>query len=210
VSRRPLLVGLAGVLALAGIAVAVRWAPPRPRRRPPAPSAPARVVFLGDSITSGHRLAPALAYPARLEAALGIDAVNAGVSGDTTERALARLDGDVRALRPRIVVVALGLNDTFGQVPLERTMANLDAITRRLREDGAAVVLVHMPLPGSGLDPYRAPLRALARREGATLVEDFLDGVVPPLSYDGIHPDERGQARLADRLRPVLAGLLAR
>jgi lysophospholipase L1-like esterase len=44
----------------------------------------------------------------------------------------------------------------------------------------------------------------IARAEDATLVEDFLRGVVPGHTYDGLHPDEAGQAVLAERLAPVI------
>src|ERR1700755_2964852 len=74
-----------------------------------------RIVALGDSLTSGRGISKADAYPAvlqrRLEkAAYNYQVINAGVSGDTTARALRRyreaLDGEVR-----ILIVALGAND---------------------------------------------------------------------------------------------------
>jgi acyl-CoA thioesterase-1 len=198
------LVGVAGVVALA-----LLWpgAGPEPG---PAPPGEGPVVFLGDSITSGHRLPPEAAFPHRVGVALGVPVVNAGVSGDTTDQGLARLDRAVLAHRPRLVVVELGVNDAFRRVPAERTVANLRTITRRIRAGGAAVVLVHISLPSMLGDGYRGALREIARAEAAVLVEDFLDGVVPGLSYDGLHPDEQGQARLADRLLPVVRGALAR
>jgi lysophospholipase L1-like esterase len=72
------------------------------------------------------------------------------------------------------------------------------------------VVLLHIRLPGLAGDGYRRPLREIARGEGAILVEDFLDGVVPDRTYDGLHPDEEGQAILAERLLPVLRQALGR
>jgi hypothetical protein len=51
--------------------------------------------------------------------------------------------------------------------------------------------------------PYRSGPREIARTEGATLVEDSLEGVVPARTYDGLHPNEQGQAILAERLVPV-------
>jgi lysophospholipase L1-like esterase len=63
---------------------------------------------------------------------------------------------------------------------------------------------VHISVPTMPDDGHRRHLREIAREEGATLVEDFLDGVVPSHSYDGLHPDEEGQAMLAKRLLPVL------
>lgn len=69
---------------------------------------------------------------------------------------------------------------------------------------GAGVILVHMSVPTMPGDGHRRYLREIAHKEGAKLVEDFLDGVVPGHSYDGLHPDEEGQAMLAQRLLPVL------
>jgi acyl-CoA thioesterase-1 len=207
--RRGVLFLLVAVLLIGG-----GWALwPRAARRSPGAGAPpvgSTVVFLGDSITSGHRLPAEAAFPHRLGQALGIPVVNAGISGDTTEGGLSRLDRDVLAHRPRVVVVELGVNDVFGRWPRERTVANLRTITQRLRAQGAGVILVHITLPGVPGDGHRRHLREIARAEGATLVEDFLDGVVPGHSYDGLHPDEQGQAMLAERLLPVLREALDR
>lgn len=198
-------------MVLLGGAVWVLW--PRAVHRPPGSGAPSlgpTVVFLGDSITSGHRLSVDVAFPHRLGQALGIPVVNAGISGDTTEGGLSRLERDVLAHHPRLVVVELGVNDVFGRWPRERTVANLRTITQRIRAQGAGVILVHITLPGVPGDGHRRDLREIARAEGAILVEDFLDGVVPSRTYDGLHPDEQGHAILAERLLPVLREALSR
>jgi len=196
------------LLLAAALAVGVGWAL-WPRSTPPpsqtsAPPGSPVVVFLGDSITSGHRLPAAVAFPHLLGQALGIPVVNAGISGDTTEGGLSRLERDVLAHHPRVVVVELGINDVFGRWPRERTVANLRTITQRSRAIGARVILVHITVPTMPGDGQRKHLREIAREEGATLVEDFFDGVVPQHSYDGLHPDEKGQAMLAERLLPAL------
>ena len=54
-----------------------------------------RLVALGDSLTAGYGLPPGKAFPDRLEAALrakgwDVKVINAGVSGDTAEDALAQ------------------------------------------------------------------------------------------------------------------------
>lgn len=208
-SRRSALLLLVVVLLIG--AVWVLW--PRGMHRSPGSGAPPvgpTVVFLGDSITSGHRLSVDVAFPHRLGQALGIPVVNAGISGDTTEGGLSRLERDVLAHHPRLVVVELGVNDVFGRWPRERTVANLRTITQRIRAQGAAVILVHITLPGVPGDGHRRHLREIARAEGAILVEDFLDEVVPGRTYDGLHPDEQGHAILAERLLPVLRKALGR
>jgi len=205
--RRPGLLLLAAALVIGGV-----WALwPRPAPRAPLtaarPGSPV-VVFLGDSITSGHRLPADVAFPSRLGQALGIPVINAGISGDTTEGGLSRLDRDVLAHHPQVVVVELGVNDVFAGWPRERTVANLRTTVQRIRATGARVILLHISLPTMPGDGHRQQLRETAQDGGATLVEDFLDGVVPQYSYDGLHPDEKGQAMLADRLLPVLRQVL--
>jgi acyl-CoA thioesterase I len=169
------------------------------------------VVFLGDSITAGDRVPPAVTFPSRLAATLGRPVRNAGISGDTTWDALARLPADVLDHRPAVVVVELGVNDAVDyHRPPDETLQNLRRIVRRLRRHGARVVLVYTPFADFAHEAYRVGLRRIAERESARLVEDFYDGIVPALTVDGIHPSPEGHALLAARLEPVLRGLLGR
>jgi acyl-CoA thioesterase-1 len=208
-SRRGVALLVAGVLLL--VLVWALWPTRGPGPVPAgAPAAAPTVVFLGDSITHGHRLPRNAAFPYRVGQALGVNAVNAGISGDTTDGGLRRIDRDVLAHRPRLVVVGLGVNDAFGGRPAEAVAQNLRVITQRIRAEGAQVVLLHMAVPGVAGDGYRDDLREIARTEGATLVEDFLEGVVPAHTYDRLHPDEAGQAMLAERLLPTLRRALGR
>jgi acyl-CoA thioesterase-1 len=178
---------------------------------PPVDPSRRGVVFLGDSITSGDGVAPDVTFPHRLGVALGVPVWNAGVSGDTTAGALRRLDADVLAHRPRVVVVELGVNDEVDHHrPAKETLATLRRIARRLRKSGAAVVLVYTPFGDFDRDVYREGFREIARRERARLVENFYDGVVPALTVDGIHPTVDGHALLARRLEPILRDLLGR
>jgi acyl-CoA thioesterase-1 len=147
--------------------LAARW----PRLRPLLPAAaiaaawPAcavgegpLVAFIGDSLTSGWRLPEEEAYPALVARALAargrrIRVVNAGVSGDTAAQGLARLPA-VLALRPDVLVVALGVNDGLGAGPLEEAEAALGRIVLEARARGARVLLVGIRL-GVGPDAPR-------------------------------------------------------
>src|SRR5947208_3932205 len=79
------------------------------------------VLALGDSLTAGLGLPADQAFPAKLQVALkakGLDVsiLNAGVSGDTAEDGLARIDW---ALTPGVsaVIVELGANDALRGLP---------------------------------------------------------------------------------------------
>lgn len=76
-----------------------------------------RVVCIGDSLTFGMHLAEQNSYPSQLYDKLqnrpgnSIDVRNAGISGHTSIQVLERLDRDVIAFCPDIVVVWIGTND---------------------------------------------------------------------------------------------------
>ncbi len=88
-----------------------------------APSAPGlaapllrdgdRVVFFGDSITVAHTFSRAVEeYVLTRDADKHISFINAGVGGHTASDGLARLEVDVLAHHPTVVVVNFGMNDS--------------------------------------------------------------------------------------------------
>ena len=189
----------------------------------PLPTQPAdvpRVVFLGDSLSAGKGLAEADAFPAVAEELLGesgvvIDAVNAGVSGDTSAGGLARLDW-VLGQQVDVLVVELGGNDALRGQSLENTEANLRQIVRRSREAGARVLLLGMDIPTNYGPDYATAFAEMyvrvADEEGVTLVPGFVRqvGMDPELMQpDGLHPNVAGHRRLAQSLVPYLTDILA-
>ncbi len=186
-----------------------------PTRTTPA----VRIVVLGDSLAAGLGLAEAEAFPAVVESLLrgdgfDVEIVNAGVSGDTTAGGLSRIDWVLQ--RPaEILVVELGGNDALRGQPLANTEKNLREIVRRGRGSGAEVVLLGMDVPtnyGPGYAGAFAELyERVAEEEGAVLVPGFVRdlGADPTLLQpDGLHPTAEGQRRLAQRLLPMLTGVL--
>src|SRR5207248_3851927 len=95
----------------------------------------ANLIAFGDSLTAGYGANPGEDYPTRLSALIGEPVINAGVSGDTTGSALARLNADVLARDPRVVIVGLGGYDVLGGVPIARTEPHLRELVPR--DEGA-------------------------------------------------------------------------
>jgi lysophospholipase L1-like esterase len=58
--------------------------------------------------------------------------------------------------------------------------------------------------------PDDSDYEALAARTGSALIPDILDGMLGrrELMADAIHPNDRGYELMADRIEPVLRGLL--
>jgi acyl-CoA thioesterase-1 len=178
-----------------------------------------RIVALGDSLTSGRGIGTADAYPAVLQDRLEDDGynyqvINAGVSGDTSARALRRyrdaLDGDVKVL-----IVALGANDGLRGVPVGELKSNLSEIIEDAQRRAIAVVLVGMDaLPMHGWDYSVAFHRAyeeLARRYRIPLVPSLLMKIMGDASLmqrDRAHPNQAGARAIAELIWPHLQPLL--
>jgi acyl-CoA thioesterase-1 len=169
------------------------------------------IVALGDSITAGYGAAAGEDYPSRLSVLIGETVVNAGVSGDTTEAALARVDQDVMAHDPRIVIVGFGGNDFLHGVDGTSTEAQLRTIVRKIESGGAMVVLIGFRFP-SITTSYEKMYARVAHDEGCLLVPDILRGILndPALKSDEIHPNARGYQLVAERIAGPVRKLMAK
>jgi acyl-CoA thioesterase-1 len=179
-----------------------------------------RIVCLGDSLTSGHGIGSAVAYPALLHqrvrrAGFPYEVVNAGVSRDTSAQARARLDraldGDVRVL-----ILALGANDGLRGVPVAQLTDNLSHIIETAQTRGIVVLLCGMEaLPIHGW-AYTAAFHqayvALAARFQVPLVPFILLNVIGDprlMQADRAHPNAEGAKAIADVIWPYLERILA-
>ncbi|NSW54660.1 MAG: hypothetical protein HPY44_01485 [Armatimonadetes bacterium] len=112
------------------------------------------IVAFGDSVTFGAHMQPGDPYPEQLQRLLcdrygegTCRVINAGVGGNTTGAGLARLERDVLAHRPDIVLINFGLNDSVKTgpdvytVPLGTYRANLIEMVRRVRQAGSTPIL---------------------------------------------------------------------
>lgn len=169
---------------------------------------PPVVTLFGDSIAAGYGLAPDDGLATRLRealAALGLQAEvrNAGVPGDTSAGGRGRLDGAVRR-DTAVCVVEFGGNDRRLGFPASITAENLDAIVKRLKARGVAVILV-----GIGDAERQAVQRQVAEGNGVLFDPDSFAAVGPALRQpDGIHPNAAGEKLLAAGLAPLVAGAL--
>jgi acyl-CoA thioesterase-1 len=191
---------------------------------PPAVSGP-KVAFLGDSISAGLHLPGDQAFPAVLQRTLAargkpFELMNAGVSGDTSAGGLRRVDWILKQ-QPALVVVELGANDGMRGQPVAEVEQNLRAIIARIRERGAAVLLLGMRIPPSYgqsyVEAFDAIYPRIAKELDIAFVPFFMQDVAtdPKLNLpDGIHPTKDGHERLAERvagpLEQVLTGLAPR
>ncbi|MGK2859098.1 MAG: arylesterase, partial [Thermoanaerobaculia bacterium] len=169
------------------------------------------VIAFGDSLTAGYGVSSGEDYPSKLSARSGVAILNAGVSGDTTEAALARIDDDVLSKGPRIVIVGLGGNDFLRGVPIAATEANLRTIAQKIQSAGGMVVLLGFTFPSLSAN-YGKMYERVAEEEGCLHIPELLEGIMsnPSLKSDEIHPNAPGYALMAERVEGPLRELISR
>jgi lysophospholipase L1-like esterase len=194
---------------------------------------PVRFVALGDSLTEGvgdpvgdgwrgwaALLAGGLSGKTAGES---VEFTNLAVSGAQTRDVLERQLPVGLALRPDIVSVVIGVNDTLRcTFDIHAVAARLDTVYRSFTEQGAVLLTACLPDPGAMLGLPGALARPLARRQCAinTVVHALSDryGAVhlhasegawltdrAMWSADRLHPGERGHRQLAVRFHALLA-----
>jgi len=192
-----------------------------------------RILFTGDSITdcnrnldktqplgtTGYVLFAASRILAQV-ASPRLTIYNRGISGNRVRDLLGRFDADLLALKPTVVSILIGVNDTWrtfdanDPTTTEAYEADYRTILTRIRDElGARVVLLepfvlHVPPDRAkwrvDLNPRIDVVRKLALEFGTELIP--LDGLfaqaatqAPPAFWaeDGVHPTMAGHQLIA-------------
>lgn len=177
------------------------------------------VVCFGDSMTSVGIFG---GYPRDLQKLISLPVVNAGIGGISARQTAENHLSELTRLNPQLVVIELGGHDFLRGHSRAATKAHLKTIIDSVRRIGAEVVLLEIPRAYVS-DPYWGLEREVARQEDVELVSDtvmrriFLRSTTfPPGSWlgepyltdeSGIHPNQRGNQLLAERVAVALERL---
>jgi len=187
---------------------------------------PLTIVALGSSSTEGAGASsPEASYPNQLQTLLrgklpGVElrVINAGKSGETSQEMLARMESDVLAHDPDLVIWQAGGNEVLlGRDPAA-FLALMRQGLRRLRQAGIEVVLMDNQRSPRLLDApasarFDAAIQTLAQEERvplfarSRLMRGWQEAGLPPgevLAADGLHHNDRGYACLAEALAAAL------
>lgn len=194
-----------------------------------------RIVFLGDSITAGGTgktgfIGVIRSHLADKKPDLKVELIGAGISGNKVPDLQKRLDRDVLAKKPSVVVIYIGINDVWhfdtnpkvGGTKKEDFEAGLKEIAGKIKGAGARVVLCTPSVigekPGGAnkldgeLDKYADISRKLAKDEKLTLCDlrqAFVDHLEKNneakkgsgiLTTDGVHLNEAGNRLVAQTM----------
>lgn len=177
------------------------------------------IVAFGDSLTAGYGVENGFSYPDFLQKELDragrkYRVVNAGISGETTAGALARI-ATVTQLKPAIVILEFGGNDGLRGLPLSSTRANLDQMIVSLRKAGAKILIAGITLPPNYgpeyIQRFESVYKDLAAKYKLPLIPFLLQGAigVPGMMQgDGIHATRQGNEVVAKLVMRYLKPLL--
>lgn len=177
------------------------------------------IMFFGDSLTAGYGLADAKheSMPGLIQQkidaeGLNYHVINGGLSGDTTNGGLTRLDYWLN--RPiDVFVLELGINDMIRRVPMVKIAYNLEAIIIKVKAKYPAVklALMGMQLPGMPANEFNDLYQLLADKYDMAFLPSYLDGVAGQMNLnlrDGLHPSAAGYRVIAERVWKVVRPLL--
>lgn len=167
------------------------------------------VLALGDSLTAGYGAASGADYPSQLATLTGWKIINGGVSGDTSEQALARLP-ELLKHEPKLVIVSIGGNDFLRKRPESETRANISKIIQMIQNQKIPVVLVAIPHFTVGALVGRVsehPLyEDLAKQHNVPLLQGVWADVLgdKDLKSDQIHGNAQGYRYFAEEMADFL------
>jgi acyl-CoA thioesterase-1 len=200
---------------------------------PPEETGP--MVCFGDSLTEGYGASsPSVvdktkSYPTKKKKKVKINIINAGISGDTASGGLKRVDEDVLAKNPQMLIILLGANDFLHLRPASETKKDLQAIINKIKNGSRKIYLASFigdaAWEASYIETFPAIVTSIAtalladyKKMYAELCSENADigqisniwkGIGRSQMSDLIHPNAEGYNIMADNIfadiKPYLA-----
>ena len=182
---------------------------------------PVKLLVFGDSLSVGHHLDATESFCSQLEQELTkkgyhIQVLNYSKSGETTAGAVEKVK-DMLFRNPDGVLLQLGSNDAFQNVPVKTTTANLQTLISFFTKRNIPVFLIGMEAPVTMSPEYREDFRKmyanLATENELLLYPFFMeglwneDGTNRSKDYfleDKIHPSPKGVKIMVKHILPAV------
>ena len=182
-----------------------------------ANSVASTLLVLGDSLSAGYGIDVEQGWVKLLQKKAGdqFTVVNGSISGDTTDGGLSRLPALLDQHDPDYVLIELGGNDGLRGYPLKVMKDNLKALIELTRDAGAKPILFSMQLPPNYgkryAEGFAAAFPQVAEEMTVPLIPFLFGDLIAEqgmVQSDGIHPTEKAQPIITERMFRQLQPLL--
>ena len=187
---------------------------------PPTSSNKPKIIAFGDSLTAGFGLSEKESYPFLLQQRLNAEGynyevINAGVSGDTSQGGLERIDWSLEQENVQILILELGANDLLRGLSPAKMKKNLAEIIKKAQSKKVQVLLCGMLAPPNMGAKYQQEFVSafpdLADEHQVEFMPFILEGIALDKKLnqaDGIHPNADGAKILAENVYKALQPML--
>lgn len=168
-----------------------------------------KIVAVGDSLTFGFG-GSGTTYPEELAKIIKRQVINEGVSGNTSDQVLERIDDIIKKEAPSYVFLAIGGNDMLRKVNDEDIKRNITNIIEKLEQNGVKVILLAEPRPrftGMMLGISDAAFyKEIAQKKDILLIGDAFTKFLNNEEYksDLIHLNAKGYIKTAEKIAEEL------
>jgi acyl-CoA thioesterase-1 len=177
-----------------------------------------KLLILGDSLSAAYGLKQEQGWVSLLQDAWqdqGIKVINAAISGETTDGALARLPRLLNQNSPTHILIELGGNDGLQGHPVKNMRENLEKIIQLSQKNEVKVILQQMQIPTNYGKRYTQMFTDtytnLATKYELTLLPFFLENIALDknlMQRDGIHPTAEAQIMIAKDMQKTLGEII--
>jgi len=163
------------------------------------------ILAFGDSLTAGLGTTKTNSYPAVLADLTGLNVINSGVSGETTDRGLERLPQELDRTAPDLLILIEGGNDILQNRSRSTTKANIKAMIELAKSRDIPVVLIG--IPQKSLFSNSAPFYEELAEHFDLVFDDSLISDLQrnrSLKSDHVHFNEKGYRKMAESIYELL------
>ena len=135
----------------------------------------------------------------------GLNVINAGVSGETTDKGLKRLPQELDRTTPDLLILIEGGNDILKNRNVAKTKANMAAMIELAKSRGIPVVLIG--IPQKSLFSNSAPFYKELAKEFQLVFDDTLIADLQrnrSLKSDHLHFNKKGYRKMAESIYDLL------
>ena len=179
------------------------------------------IVIYGDSISAAYGIDSSRGWVVNIlrerlaDNTEDVTIINASVSGETSKGGAARINSVLQKFKPKILILELGGNDGLRGYPISDISSNLETIISTSLSQNTRVVLMGMIIPPNYGIRYSSAFSAifpkLASKYQLQYIPIQIEGTLTDktlLQADGIHPNEKGQMVIFEKVYGVLADMI--